>query len=80
MTWDSKGWPVMGNQGRVESVFETDCLPMQKQLPATQTDAYDRVDTFDTLPLGHEWNFIYVALMRIEGEQCIILRRQIGSL
>jgi len=58
MTWDSNAWPVMGNQGMVESEVETDCLPLLSEKEVIkQPIEYYKMEEFNTSKLNLEWNF-----------------------
>ena len=52
VVWDSEGWPIVGNNGKVDEQMKVPTLPLQPwPLAATK-------DNFDNETLGLNWNFL----------------------
>lgn len=56
LVWDSDGWPIIGNNGRLNQVMEGP-LPNCDGREAA-SDSYSFLDDFDGESLGLRWNFV----------------------
>jgi len=76
MTWNSEGWPVMGNNGIVESEIETENLPLNRQMEVSYPEENNMIlDRFDKKELEFYWNHIYnpvPSLYQLEGEGVVL--------
>ena len=67
MYWDEEGWPVMGRDGLLDEVIETNLLPFVKDEVKSEEKTeknieetpYHFYDDFSAEKLDFAWNFIY---------------------